>query len=142
LEEYLEAVDLEAIYLEAIYLEAIYLEAIYLEAIDLEATDLEAINLKAVNLEAVNLEAVNLEVVNLKAVNLEAVDREAGAMHRQKNIPFGQNGSARVDTLRQSLQRHPGGRLLHARRQYKASHCISLSDRCFTVSLHSVGLLF
>jgi hypothetical protein len=61
--------------------------------------------------------------------------------HQQKNIPFGRNGSVRVDALRQSSQRHPGGGLLCARRQYNVSRCISPSDRCFTVSSRSVGLL-
>ena len=59
-----------------------------------------------------------------------------------KKIPFGRNGSVRVDALRQSRQRHPGGGLLRARRQYNASRCISPFDRCFTVSSRSVGLLF
>ena len=69
--------------------------------------------------------------------------RESGLTHhQQKNIPFGRNGSVRVDALRQSRQRHPGGGLLRARRQYNASRCISSSDRCFTVSSRSVGLLF
>jgi len=35
--------------------------------------------------------------------------------HQQKTFPFGRNGSVRVDALRQSRQRHPGGRLLRAR---------------------------
>ena len=63
-------------------------------------------------------------------------------IHQQKNILFGRNGSVRVDALHQSCQRHPGGGLLHAQRQYNASRCISLSDRCFTLSSRSVGLLF
>jgi hypothetical protein len=62
--------------------------------------------------------------------------------HQQKNIPFGWNGSIRVDALRQSRQRHPSGGLLRARRQYNVLHCISPSDRCFNVSSRSVGLLF
>jgi len=63
-------------------------------------------------------------------------------LHQQKTFPSGQNGSVRVDALRQSRQRHPGGGLLRARRQYHASCCISPSDRSFTVSSRSVGLLF
>jgi hypothetical protein len=63
-------------------------------------------------------------------------------LHQQKNIPFGRNGSVRVDALRQSRQRHPGGGLLRARRQYNVSRCISPSNHCFTVSSRSVGLLF
>jgi hypothetical protein len=47
-----------------------------------------------------------------------------------------------VDALCQSRQRHPGGGLLCARPQYHASRCISPSDRCFTVSSCSAGLLF
>jgi len=62
--------------------------------------------------------------------------------HQQKIFPSGRNGSVRVDALRQSHQRHPGGGLLRARPQYHASRCISPSDRCFTVSSCSVGLLF
>jgi len=61
--------------------------------------------------------------------------------HQQKIFPSGQNGSVRVDTLRQRRQRHPGGGLLPARHQYHASCCISPSDRCFTVSSCSVGLV-
>jgi hypothetical protein len=64
------------------------------------------------------------------------------ALHQQKIFPSGRNGSVRVDALRQSRQRHPGGGLLRARPQYHASRCISPSDRCFTVSSCSVGLLF
>jgi len=62
--------------------------------------------------------------------------------HQQKTFPSWRNGSIRVDALRQSHQRHPGGALLRARRQYHASRSISPSDRCFAVSSHSVGLLF
>jgi len=61
-------------------------------------------------------------------------------MHQQKTFPSGRNGSVRVDALRQSRQRHPGGRLLRARRQYNASRCISPSDRGFAVSSRSVGI--
>jgi len=63
-------------------------------------------------------------------------------MHQQKIFPSGRNGSVRVDALRQSRQRHPSGGLLRARRQFNASRSISPSDRCFTVSSRSVGLLF
>jgi len=62
--------------------------------------------------------------------------------HQQKTFPSGRNGCIRVDALRQSHQRHTGGGLLRARRQYHASRCISPSDRCFAVSSPSVGLLF
>ena len=62
--------------------------------------------------------------------------------HQQKTFPSGRNGSVRVDAVRQCRQRHPGGGLLRARRQYHASHCISPSDRRFAVSSGSVGLLF
>jgi len=54
--------------------------------------------------------------------------------HQQKTFPSGRNGSVRVDALHQSRQRHPGGGLLRARRQYHASHCTSPSDRSFAVS--------
>jgi hypothetical protein len=37
--------------------------------------------------------------------------------HEQKTFVSGQNGWVRVDSIRQSGQRHPGGRLLRARRQ-------------------------
>jgi len=62
--------------------------------------------------------------------------------HQQKIFPSGQNGSVGVDTLGQSQQGHPGGGLLRARRQFNASHSILRSDRCYTVSSCSVGLLF
>jgi len=67
---------------------------------------------------------------------------EAPDEHQQKTFPSGRNGSVRVDALRQSRQRHPGGGLLRARRQYHASRCTSPSDRCVAVSSRSVGLLF
>jgi len=54
--------------------------------------------------------------------------------HQQKTYPSGRNGSVRVDALHQSRQRHPGGGLLRARRQYHASRCTSPSDRSFAVS--------
>jgi len=54
--------------------------------------------------------------------------------HQQKTFPSGRNGSVRVDALRQSRQRHPGGGLLRARRQYHVSRCTSPSDRSFAVS--------
>ena len=57
-------------------------------------------------------------------------------MHQQKTFPSGRNTSVRVDALRQSRYRHPGGGLLSAQRQYHASHSISPSDRCFGTSLH------
>jgi len=63
-------------------------------------------------------------------------------IHQQKIFPSRRNGSVRVDALRQSRQRHRGGGLLSARRQYHASRCISPSDRSFAVSSRSVGLLF
>jgi len=62
--------------------------------------------------------------------------------HQQKTFPSGRNGCVRVDALRQSCQRHPGGGLFRARRQYHASRCISRSDRRLAVSSRSVGLLF
>jgi len=55
-------------------------------------------------------------------------------IHQQKTFPSGRNGSVRVDVLRQSRQRHPGGRLLRAQSQYHASRCTSPSDRSFAVS--------
>jgi len=48
--------------------------------------------------------------------------------------PSAKNISVRVDALRQSHQRHPGGELLRARHQYHASRCTSPSDRGFAVS--------
>ena len=50
--------------------------------------------------------------------------------------------SIQAERLRQSCQRHPGGGILRARRQFNTSHCILPSDRYFTVSSHSVGLLY
>ena len=64
------------------------------------------------------------------------------APHQQKTFPSWRNGSIRVDALRQSRHRHPGGGLLRAQRHYDMSHCISPSDRRFAVSSCSVGLLF
>ena len=61
--------------------------------------------------------------------------------HQLKTFPSGRNGSVRVDALRQSRQRHPGGRLLRARRQYDALRCISPSDRGFALSTRFVGIL-
>jgi hypothetical protein len=52
-------------------------------------------------------------------------------IHQQKTFPSGRNGCVRVDTLRQSRQRHLGGGLLRARCQCHASRCISPSDRRF-----------
>jgi hypothetical protein len=63
-------------------------------------------------------------------------------VHQQKILSSGGNGCVRVDALRQSRQRHPGGGLLHARHQYYALCCIAPSDRRFAVSSHSVGRLF
>jgi hypothetical protein len=62
--------------------------------------------------------------------------------HQEKMLPSGRNRSVRVDVLCQSRQRHPGGGLLRTRGQFNASRSISPSDRCFTVSSRSVGLLF
>ena len=61
--------------------------------------------------------------------------------HQQKIILSGQNGSVKVDAVRQSCLRHPGGGLLCARRLYHASHCISPSHCSFTISCQSVGLI-
>jgi len=63
-------------------------------------------------------------------------------LHQQKTFLAGRNGSVRVDALRQSRQRHPGGGSLSARRPDHSSRYISPSDRRFTVSSRSVGLLF
>jgi hypothetical protein len=52
-------------------------------------------------------------------------------LHQQKSFPSGRTGCVRVDALRQSGPRHPGGGSLRARRQYHASSCISPSDRRF-----------
>jgi len=64
------------------------------------------------------------------------------SLHQQKTFPSGRNGTVRVDMLRQSRQRHPGGRLLRAQRQQDASRCISPSDHDFVVSYRSVGILW
>jgi len=63
-------------------------------------------------------------------------------LHQQNIIPSVRNGSVRVDVIRQRWQEHLGGGFLRARRQYHASRCISLSNHNFTVSSHSVGVLF
>jgi len=44
------------------------------------------------------------------------------------------NGPVRVDALRQRRQRHPGGGILRAGRQYHASHCTLPPDRSFAIS--------
>jgi len=72
---------------------------------------------------------------------LQATGLQPMWLHQQKTSPSGRNGSVRVDALYQSRQRHPGGGLLRARRQYHPSRCILPSDRCFAVSSRSVGLL-
>jgi len=61
-------------------------------------------------------------------------------IHQQKTFPSRRNGSVRVNVLRQSCQRNPGGGFLRARHQYNVSHSISPSDRRFIVSSRSVGL--
>jgi len=66
----------------------------------------------------------------------------SSVLHQQKIYPSSQNGFVGVDALRQSRQRHPSGGFFRARRQFNVSHSISPSDRCFTVSSRSVGLLF
>jgi len=63
-------------------------------------------------------------------------------LHQQKTFPFRGNGSVRQDTRHQSHQRYPGGGLLCVRLQYHTSRRISPSDRRFTISSRSVGLLF
>jgi len=67
---------------------------------------------------------------------------KSSRLDQQKNIPFGSNGSVGVDSLCQSHESHPAGGLLRNQRQYNTSRCISPSDRCFTLSSHSVSLLF
>jgi hypothetical protein len=62
--------------------------------------------------------------------------------HQKQKIPSGRMGSVKVDSLQQSSQRHPGCGLLCARHQLNASRFILPSDRCFTGSSRSVGLLF
>ena len=63
-------------------------------------------------------------------------------LRQQKIIPFGRNGSVRVDLVCQSCQRHLGGGLLPARHQYCTSRCIVPSHRSFTVYFPSVSLQF
>jgi len=75
-------------------------------------------------------------------VKLDAGSKGGSWLALAKKIAFGWNGSVRLDTLLQSRQRHPGGGLLRAWHQYNAARCISLSDRCFTISLLSAGLPF
>jgi hypothetical protein len=62
--------------------------------------------------------------------------------HPHKIFPSWRNGSVRLDSLRQSHQSHPSGRLLCTRPLYHEARCISPSDSCFTVSSCSAGLLF
>ena len=78
--------------------------------------------------------AVCLELRLILLLKLLDDTRAAINTHQQKTFPSGQNGSVRVDALRQSRQRHPGGGLLCTRRQYHTSHCTSPSDRSFAVS--------
>jgi len=59
-----------------------------------------------------------------------------------KSIPSRRNGHVRVHALLQSCQRHPGGRLLCARRQYHASCSILPSECIFTISSRFISLLF
>jgi len=61
---------------------------------------------------------------------------------QQKTFLSRWNGSVRVDVLCQRRQRHPGGRLLRARRQGHASRHISPFDRRFPVSSRAVGFQF
>jgi hypothetical protein len=61
-------------------------------------------------------------------------------LHQQKTFPSGGNGCVRMDALRKSRQRHPGGGLLCARRQYHASRSISPSNRRFADSSRSENL--
>jgi len=63
-------------------------------------------------------------------------------VHQQRIFPSTRNGSVGVDALRQSCQRHPSGGSLHAQRLFNAARYISPSDRCFTVSSCSVGVVF
>jgi len=77
-------------------------------------------------------------------VNSEAgsslVRAEVDGQHQQETFPSGQNGSIRVDTLRESRQSHPSGRLLAAQHHNDVSHCILPSDRSFAISSGSVGI--
>ena len=68
------------------------------------------------------------EVNHLRPVTAQ---QDAILPHQQKTFLSGRNCSVRVDPLHQSRQRHPGGRLLCARRQYYASRCIPPSDLRF-----------
>jgi hypothetical protein len=70
------------------------------------------------------------------------IERHLGVVRENQLETSEKNISVWADSLRQSGQRHPGGKLLRARRQYHASSCISPSDRHFAVSSRSVGLLF
>jgi len=65
---------------------------------------------------------------------------EHDQQHQQKTFPSGRNGSVRVGALHQSRERHPGGALLCACREYHVSRSISPSARRFAVSSRSVGL--
>ena len=88
-----------------------------------------------------HLESFTTELSLRELVFLSSLTPEDAMMifHQQKTFLSGRNGSVRVDALRQSRQRHPGGRLLRARHQYHASRSISPSDRRFAVSSRSVG---
>jgi hypothetical protein len=61
--------------------------------------------------------------------------RNLNVNHQQKTFPSRRNGCIRLDALRQSRQRHPGGGLLRTWCQCDASRCISPFDRRFAVSL-------
>jgi len=64
----------------------------------------------------------------------DKMTKEGRVIHLQKIFLSGQNGSGRVDSLCQSHQRHPGGRLLHAQPHYHTSCCLSPSNHCFNIT--------
>jgi len=74
--------------------------------------------------------------------NIQAPRRHLDAQHQERTFPSGWNGFIRVNVLRQSCLRHPGGELHCAQHQDHASRYISPSDRRFAISSRFVGLQF
>jgi len=63
-------------------------------------------------------------------------------VHQQKTFPSGRYGSVKVDGLRQSRRRHPGGGSFRSQRQVHASRHIWPGDGHFAASSRSVSFLF
>jgi len=84
----------------------------------------------------------NLESLIKAVIKNTTSDYHYPNLHQQNTFSSRRNGTVRVDALRESRQRHPGGGLLRAWRQCHVSLCISPSDRRFAGCSRSVGLPF